>query len=207
MKPEKRAIDIIRDLGAIEYGHYRFSSGRHSTSYVNHRLLVTRTDVCHELCLRIVDYFEQSDDLAIGGVIGPEYGGAKIAVHVATILTVCCDKRALTFSARTAQSDKISATETNLLKERQVLLVDDVFTTGGTLRATKRAVEQAGGTVAAVAVILNRSEKRLDTVFPDLGRNRTLELGWQPMTSWPANECRLCANNVPLNTDLGHPHG
>ena len=75
---------------------------------------------------------------------------------------------------------------------RSRAFVDDVLTTGGSLRQTIAAVERAGGQPVAVAVLIDRSAGRTDFGLPFLA-GMTLDIG-----SYAAADCPQCAAGEPL---------
>jgi orotate phosphoribosyltransferase len=73
-----------------------------------------------------------------------------------------------------------------------VLVVDDVVTSGGSLRDTVEAVAKAGGTVVGVAVVVDRTRGQLDFGVPFIAATEV------EMDSWEAADCQLCRDGVPL---------
>ncbi len=74
----------------------------------------------------------------------------------------------------------------------RALVVDDVLTTGGSVRETLDAVRKAGGVPVGVAVMVDRSGGRVDFGVPLFAATEV------EMQTWDADACPLCAANVPL---------
>lgn len=87
-----------------------------------------------------------------------------------------------------------------LIAGKKVLVVEDILTTGGSVKKTVEAVRAIGGEVAGVAALCNRGGVTAEDIgdVPELFSlvNITLE-------SWEASECPLCAQGVPINTSVG----
>ncbi len=85
----------------------------------------------------------------------------------------------------------------------RVLLVDDILTTGGSLRAMLPAVEIAGGVIVECLVLVDRSGGRETLTSPSTGRTYPLRSLWRlDLPTWepgPAS-CPLCAADVPIHT-------
>ncbi len=88
-----------------------------------------------------------------------------------------------------------------LVNGRRVLVVDDVVNTGESVAETAQAVRGAGGAVVAVAAICTRGS----ATAGDVGWRDFVYLTQIDIPSWPADECRLCRDGVPVNT--GYAHG
>jgi orotate phosphoribosyltransferase len=73
-----------------------------------------------------------------------------------------------------------------------VLIVDDILTTGSSLKETLNAVEKLGGTIVGIGVLVDRSEKNLDFKLPLFSCLRA------PTTIYSPQECPLCAARIPL---------
>jgi orotate phosphoribosyltransferase len=87
-----------------------------------------------------------------------------------------------------------------LVTNKRVLVVEDILNTGGSVASVIRAVQDAGGTVVAVAAICNRGGVTADQLqVPQL-----VSLVNVTMESWEAKDCPLCRDNVPINTKVGH---
>jgi orotate phosphoribosyltransferase len=80
-----------------------------------------------------------------------------------------------------------------------VLLVEDIITTGGSIKAVSDAVREAKGTVAGLAAICNRGGVRAE----DIGAPILFSMAELPLTSWPESECPLCRQGVPINVEVG----
>jgi orotate phosphoribosyltransferase len=79
-----------------------------------------------------------------------------------------------------------------VVPDERIVIVDDILTTGASLLETVEAVRAAGVDPVAGAVIVDRSTKPLEPGFP------LHALGRLVVPSWPAAECPLCADGVPL---------
>lgn len=86
------------------------------------------------------------------------------------------------------------------IKGRQVVVVEDVLSSGGSAQVTVKAVEEIGGIVVAVCAICNRSGKDAN----DLGLVSLSTIWEMPMEMYPEETCPLCAANRPIEMALGH---
>ena len=87
----------------------------------------------------------------------------------------------------------------DLVRGRRVLVVEDILTTGGSVRMVVDAVQQAGGTVVGVGALCNRGAITAE----QLHAPRLYALSDIPLESWAAEECPLCRSGVPVNTRIG----
>jgi orotate phosphoribosyltransferase len=80
----------------------------------------------------------------------------------------------------------------DIAPEERVLIVDDILTTGNSIRETMRAVGKLGGVVIGIGVLIDRSVKEIDFGLPLFSCLRV------PTTVYAPEECPLCAANIPL---------
>ena len=144
---------LLEDSGAILRGHFILTSGRHSAVYFEKFRVLERPDVLSALCKEIADHYR-------GGpfdcVAGPTTGGIIIAFEVARQLGLP------SVYVETEDGKKTLRRNKTLEPGTRALVVDDVLTTGTSLRESKDAIVRAGGTVTGYAVLIERGS-------PDLG--------------------------------------
>lgn len=87
-----------------------------------------------------------------------------------------------------------------LVKGKRVLVVDDVVNTGLSVRQTAEAVKAAGGDVVAAACLVHRGN--VDAA--GIGVAEYAYLLEYDIPNWPAAECPLCKQGVPINTEYAH---
>ena len=122
-------------------------------------------------------------------VVGPTTGGVLLSFEVA---------RQLGGEVRAAFAEPVPSGGRALRRgwpvaaDERVAIVDDILTTGASLLETVEAVRAAGVEPVAAAVIVDRSTEPLEPGFP------LHALGRLEIPSWPAAECPLCADGVPL---------
>ncbi|MCH7904065.1 MAG: orotate phosphoribosyltransferase [Armatimonadetes bacterium] len=144
---------MLEDSGAVLKGHFLLSSGRHSDVYFEKFRILTQPKVLSALCAEIAQEFSNA---SIEFVAGPTTGGIIIAFEVARQMdlpAIYVEDVNGTKTLRRGQSIPSGA---------KVLVVDDVLTTGLSVRETIAAVEQAGGTVVGVGVLIDRSQNPAD---------------------------------------------
>jgi orotate phosphoribosyltransferase len=144
---------LLEDSGAILRGHFVLTSGRHSDVYFEKFRVLEQPEVLSALCKEIADYYRNHD---IDFVAGPTTGGIIIAFEVGRQL----GKPAV--YVETENGVKTLRRGKTLPEGAKVLIVDDVLTTGTSLFETRDAIENAGATPVAYAVLVNRAQKELE---------------------------------------------
>jgi len=172
----------------VKEGHFLLSSGRHSGLYFEKfRLLQYPEDMsrfCFELAKRFV---REKVDL----VAGPTTGGIIIAYEVARHLGVRC------IFAENTESGRGFLRGLKIFPEEEVLIVDDVMTTGGSIRETIKAVEAAGGRVMGIGILVDRSERPIDFEVP------LYSLWKQSVETFSPSDCPYCRKKIPLEKPGG----
>ncbi|MFN0148257.1 MAG: orotate phosphoribosyltransferase [Dehalococcoidia bacterium] len=181
-------IDLEQQLaerGAILRGHFQFASGRHGDTYIEKFRILQWPDVTGEMCLRIAEHFRGRVNL----VVGPTTGGIILSYETARHLGL----RSLIAEKR---DDGAAGREFKRGFEigpgDQVLVVDDVLTTGGSIREVVDAVRQRGATPCGVGVLVDRTGGKADFGVPFFA---CLSID---VASWTPEECQLCRDGVPL---------
>lgn len=83
---------------------------------------------------------------------------------------------------------------------QRVLVVEDILNTGGSVLKVVEAVRAAGGEVVGLGALCNRGG-----VTPEQVGNppKLFALANFRMDMWDETDCPLCAQGVPINTDVG----
>ncbi len=195
---------VLKDSAAIMEGHFVLKSERHSSVYVNKDAIYTNPSTISILGCDLGQPFIEDD---VQAVLGPAIGGVILAHCTAKFINL--DRRLDRGDNRLARclfADKdgdgfiIKRGYDVYVKERRVLIVEDIMTSGGSVRATAEAVRRLGGEVVGVAAICNRGGCTAESLgVPKLVSLVEMELG-----TWSKDECPLCEKGVPINTEVGH---
>lgn len=195
-------IQILKKVGAvITDSHIVLTSGRHSSAYINKDALYPHT----ALTSRIGELFAQKNkDLAIDVVIGPALGGIILSQWTAYHLSQIKNKEIFgVYTEKDAESNQVFSRRgyDKYMPGKNVLVVEDLTTTGGSVKKVVDTVKKAGGNIAQVCVMVNRDPKNVtsETVGAPFSSLSVLEI-----TSYGEEECPLCKNHVPINTVVGH---
>jgi len=152
-------LEEFRAAGALREGHFILSSGLHSGMFLQKNLVFMHPDRCERLCKALAALIEQSYD-AIDVVISPAVGGIIPGYETARHLgvpSIYLEREGGVFKFRRAFAIKPGA---------RVVVVEDVVSTGLSLRETVEAVETAGGKVLCAACIVDRSGGKADCGAP-----------------------------------------
>jgi len=148
---------LLEDSGAILRGHFLLTSGRHSDVYFEKFRVLERPDVLSALSAEIAREFA---DGGFDFVAGPTTGGIIIAFEVARQLGLPA------VYIETENGLKALRRGKTLVPGSVGLIVDDVLTTGTSLRESQYAIAAAGGNVGAFAVLIDRAKGDLGLGAP-----------------------------------------
>ena len=179
-------LDTFRRVGALLEGHFRLTSGLHSSGYLQCALVLQHPREAEALGEAIARQVTMLDAEA---VLSPALGGIVIGHEVARALGV----RAL-FAERQEGALMLRRGFSFAPGER-VLVVEDVVTTGGSTRETADVARRAGATVVGAASIIDRSGglaggQSLDVPYTALA---TLSV-----PTYEPQSCPLCAAGQPV---------
>ena len=194
-------VDILKKVGAvITDSHFVYTSGKHGSVYINKDAVYPHTEETSEIGQLFAEKFK---DMDIDVVAGPALGGIILsqwtAYHLSKlkgkeVLGVCTEKTPEKNQVFTRGYDK-------LVKGKNVLVIEDLTTTGGSVRKVVDSVKAAGGKVVAVCVMVNRDPVN---VTSEVVGGPFSALGILKASAFDEVTCELCKKNVPINTDVGH---
>jgi orotate phosphoribosyltransferase len=171
-------LKLLEEVGAIRTGHFELSSGRHSGTYIQCALVLERPKHAELLGRALADLFH---DLSVACVVSPALGGVIIGYEVARALGV----RSL-FVERDRSGQMTLRRGFEIKPGERVLVIEDVWTTGGSTRETIGVVEQEGGLVVAAGALIDRSGGTLELNVP---ARALLELA---VPSYEPDDCPQC---------------
>lgn len=182
MRPEE-LLSLFQEVGAVRQGHFELSSGRHSATYVQCALVLQFPKYAEQLGRALAAEFH---DLKMDVVASPALGGIVLGHEVARAMGC----RAV-FVERDSTGRMALRRGFEIAERESVLVVEDVWTTGGSTSETIRVIEQVGGRVVAVGALIDRSNGRLE--FP-VRAEALIELRAE---SYEASLCPQCRAGIP----------
>lgn len=180
---QEQVLALFRQSGALLEGHFRLTSGLHSSGYLQCALVLQHPRHAEALGRALA---ERLDVPGATAVLSPALGGLIIGHEVARALGV----RAL-FAER--QDGALTLRRGfSLSPDDRVVVIEDVVTTGGSTRETIEVARAAGATVVAAGSIVDRS-----------GGQSTLQIPYTALVAlelptWRSDACPLCAEGRPL---------
>lgn len=181
---EKEVENLLIETSAIMEGHFLLTSGLHSPRYVEKFNVLQKPVYTEKLCRAMAEKFK---DANIETVVGPVTGGILLAHETGKALGT----RAI-FTER--ENGKMTFRRGFTLHEgERVLIVEDIVTTGGSIREVIDVVKEHGGIPVAVSMLVDRSGGK--ATFGDVPSTALLHMDVQ---TYQPDECPLCKQGIPM---------
>jgi orotate phosphoribosyltransferase len=149
---------LFKETGAVLEGHFLLTSGLHSPVYWEKFRILEHPEYTQQLCAMIAGHFKST---AVDVVAGPTTGGIILAFEVAKQLGLRC------IFAEKEESGKRAFLRGFVLQPgERVLVVDDVLTTGKSVKEVLEAVGEKNACVVGIGVLVDRSERDLKLGYP-----------------------------------------
>jgi len=175
----------FEDAGAIQKGHFKLTSGVHSDTYIQCAQIMQHPEFMHNLCSELGKKF-RGDDIDV--IVGPAIGGIIMAHVMARVLGPWV--RAI-FTER--ENGKMTLRRSFEIKEgEKVIVVEDVTTTGSSVREVIDIVKSRRGKVVGVGVLIDRSGGEVDFGV------KTEKLLTIDIKTYLPEECPLCKKGIPV---------
>lgn len=182
MLTEQRVTEILKQAGVLLEGHFLLTSGRHSDKYLQCARIFRNTKYSEELCSALAELYANSN---VQLVIGPAMGAVQMAYEVSR--HIGCENF---FTERDENGAMTLRRGFAIEPGQRVLVVEDVVTTGGSVKEVVELIQNAGGIVAGVGSIVDRTAGKIDFGVPFKAVYSA------DVTSWEATECPLCKDGV-----------
>jgi orotate phosphoribosyltransferase len=180
---QNEIFGIFQKTEALLRGHFLLSSGLHSDTYFEKFQVLQYPEYVEVLCRRMASLFKE-DQVEV--VVGPTIGGVIIAYEVAKNLQVRC------IFAEPGEEGRIFKRGFSINKGQRVLIVDDILTTGGSVKEVIRLVEKHEGQIQGIGLLLDRSGGKVRFDYP------LKVLAVTEVVNYKPEECPLCKKGEPL---------
>lgn len=178
MLNEEQITEIFTKTKVLLEGHFRLTSGLHAAKYMQCAQLLQYPEYTEVLLEQLAGYFAEQK---ITAVVGPATGAIILAYEAARHL------KARSLFTEREEGKMVYRRGFTLTPEDRVLVVEDVVTTGGSVKEVIAATREKGAEVVGVGVLVDRSGGRVDFGVP-LKALLTVDI-----QTYQPEECPLCA--------------
>ena len=196
-----KILDLLKQTGAvITGGHFVLTSGKHASVYINKDALYPHTEAASAVGREFAD---AAKHLEIDAVVGPALGGIILSQWTAHHLSKMKGKEVCgVYSEKTTDGGQaFTRGYDKFVAGKNVLVVEDLTSTGGSAKKVVEAIRAAGGKVTGVCVMVNRNP---DEVTEAYFGAPFFALDTFKVEAYDEKDCPMCKSGVPVNTTVGH---
>jgi len=175
-------LETFREAGAYLNGHFRLTSGLHSSEYLQSALVLQHPVFAERLGRSLAESMPKGQVVA-----SPALGGLIIGHEVARAMGA-----RFVFTERDPAGKMVLRRGFSLDPQETVVVVEDVVTTGGSTREVIELVQASGAQVLGVGSIIDRSGGKVDLGVPRVALATLNAVAWTP------EECPLCKQGLPV---------
>ena len=149
----EESLKILKETNALTEGHFILSSGLHSSQYVQCAQLLSKPQKASKLCFSLADKIKNEFD-NIDLILSPAMGGVVIGYEIGRILNI------ETIFAERSNKEFILRRDFIIKKKSNVLIMEDVITTGKSSLECSKLIENAEANIIGYACIIDRTNNQ-----------------------------------------------
>lgn len=152
-------LDVFREAGAVLEGHFILTSGLRSPVFLQKARVFMHADKTERVCRGLAEKIKAAGLGPIDYVVGPAIGGIIPAYETSRHLgvpAIWVERENGIFKLRRFE----------IAKRARVVIVEDIVTTGLSIRETVTCLQELGAEVVAAACIIDRSAGKSDVGVP-----------------------------------------
>lgn len=179
---EQEMLNMYEDAGALLNGHFVLSSGRHSARYLQSALVLMHPSNATALAAELIKGIN-ADDYDM--VVSPAIGGLVIGQEVARQLN-----KPFIFTER-KEGEMQMRRGFSIPKDSRLLVVEDVITTGGSVRECITVVREYGGNPTKILAVVDRAPAQ-EARF-DMPHHTVISLD---VETYSTEDCPMCKEDL-----------
>ena len=194
-------IKILEKVEAIiRHGHFVGTSGLHLDTYINKDALFPHTEISSEVGKLFAEKYK---NINVEAVVAPALGGIILSQWTAYHLSKLTGREIFGIYTEKIATDNQIFTRgyEAFVKDKKVLVIEDIATTGESVKKVISAVQNAGGKVLGACVMVNKNPKEVNSATIGVPFE---SLGEYDVETYEEKDCPLCQSGVPINTSVGH---
>lgn len=196
---ESDILEIYQKVGGFRSGHFVFVSGLHANTYINKNAVYPYTSEVSKMCRAVAERFK---DKGVEIVVGPATGGIILSQWVAHHLAELEGREVYSaYADKDGEGFVIKRGYEDMVKGKKTLVVEDLVTTGGSLKKVIAEARRVGGEVIGAVAVVNRGGVTKEGIGDP---NEFISMLTVHMNQWPEEQCDLCKRAIPVNIDIGH---
>lgn len=180
-------LALFSETGALLRGHFVLTSGRHADTYFEKFDVLRYPQHVETLCSLIAQKVRDAG-VVVDVVLGPTTLGIVMAYEVAKQLGATA-----AYGEKSPNGERVLRRPGHLRAGDRVLVVDDVLTTGGSIRECTQLVDSVEATLVGVGVLVDRTGGTADFGVPLVS---ALSLDVQ---SWAPDEVPPSLAEIPIS--------
>jgi orotate phosphoribosyltransferase len=185
----KEPLALLKESAAMLEGHFLLSSGRHSDRYFQCARLLQYPDKAADALAPVAEKIKadiRAGRLKVDAIVGPAMGGIIVAYELG---------RQLGLPAFFTERDDTGAMSLRRGFEvepgQNILISEDVVTTGKSSGESARILEERGAKIAALACLVDRRAPGAEIAWPLYAACKV------DVANWEASDCDLCKKGIP----------
>ncbi len=181
---------ILEENNVLKTGHFLLSSGLHSAKYFEKFRILENPELVVMFGKMIAEYYKNK---GISIVCGPTTGGVIIAYEVARQMGLKC----IFAESKPPEAGRVIRRGFTIPEGAKILVVDDILTTGGSIKETLDALKSFPGKVIGISVLIDRSSEaiKFNEMVPEAEFFACYKMA---VKNYEPNNCSLCKVNIPL---------
>jgi orotate phosphoribosyltransferase len=185
----KEPLVLLKESAAMLEGHFLLTSGRHSNRYFQCARLLQYPDKAAEALAGAAERIRgdmEAGKIKIDAVVGPAMGGIIVAYELGRQLGLPA------FFTERDDTGAMSLRRGFVVEPGQnILISEDVVTTGKSSGECARVLEAAGAKIAALACVVDRRAPGVELFWPLYAACKV------DAANWEAADCELCKQGIP----------
>ena len=173
----EKVIEILKEAGVLLEGHFLLTSGKHSNRYLQCAKIFKNTKYSETLCKDLAEKFA---DKNVDVVVGPAMGAVIMSYEVSRHLGVP------NYFTERENGEMALRRGFEIKPGERILVVQDVITTGGSVKEVIKLLTDMGGVVVGVGSIVDRSNGKADFKVPF---SSVIKID---VEAYEADECPIC---------------
>jgi len=181
---------ILEENNVLKTGHFLLSSGLHSAKYFEKFRILENPELVVMFGKMIAEHYK---DKGISILCGPTTGGVIIAYEVARQMGLKC----IFAESKPPEAGRVIRRGFTVPEGAKILVVDDILTTGGSIKETLDALKSFPGKVIGISVLIDRSSEliKFNEMVPEVEFFACYKTA---VKNYELNSCPLCKVNIPL---------